>query len=78
MTTDRWPGRPIRESVRTIAAAYAKGDQICLDECPGPGTIVEVRCEAGRIQYRAAWDDWPDDDRWYDEDRVRPLGGDRG
>jgi hypothetical protein len=65
----------MRETARSIAAAYAKDDRICLDEYPDPGTIVEVRCATGRIQYRAAWDSFPDDDTWYNEGRVRPLGG---
>lgn len=74
--TNRWPGHPMRESVRTIAAAYAPGDRIRLRDCPDPSTVVEVRCEAGRIQYRADWDRTPSDDRWYGEDEVRLLDGD--
>lgn len=78
MTTDHWPGAPMHETVRTVAAEYAKGDRICLADCPSPGTVTEVRCENGWIQYRAAWDDFPDDDTWYNEGRVRLFGGDRG
>lgn len=72
MEADRWPGRPMRELVRTVAAKYAKGDRICLDLCPDPGTVADVRLVGTVYQYRARWDSWPNDDQWYDEECVRP------
>jgi len=66
----------MRETVRTVAAKYAPRDRIRLRDCPDPGTVVEVRCEAGQIQYRADWDRTPSDDRWYDEVRLLDGGDD--
>jgi hypothetical protein len=64
----------MRKTVRTIAAKYPRGERVRLRECPDPGTVSEVRCHDGRIQYRADWDITPWDLAWYDEDEVRPLG----
>ncbi len=61
---------------RTVAAKYSQGKRIHLRDCPDRGTIAEVRCHAGRIQYRADWDQTPQDHAWYDEDEVKLLGGD--
>jgi hypothetical protein len=76
-TTDRagWRGRPMRETARSIAAEYTHGDRIRLRACPDPGTISEVRCHDGQIQYRADWDLTPWDLTWYDEDAVQLLDG---
>lgn len=77
-TDRRWPGRPMRETVRSIAAEYRVGDRIRLRNCPDPGTIAEVRCHDALIQYRGDWDLTPWDLGWYDEDEVQLLAGDSG
>lgn len=69
---------PMRETVRSIAAAYDRGDRVCLKACPDPGTVVEVRCEQGVIQHRVCWDRTPDDDTWYDEADVELLAPRKG
>lgn len=71
-----WLGCPMPETVSSIVAEYARGDRIRLRDCPAEGAVVEVRCEDGRIQYRADWDDFPDDHGWYDEDDIQRAGDD--
>lgn len=62
MGPKRWPGRPMTELCETVSAAYGKGDRICLDDCPEPGTVVKVRLVGVVFQYRAQWDKSPGDD----------------
>jgi hypothetical protein len=63
----------MRETVRTIAAEYGLGQRIRLRNCPDPGTITDVRCHGGRIEYQADWDRAPADQRWYAEGEIELL-----
>lgn len=65
----------MRETVRSIAAEYKRGDRIRLTNCPDPGTITETRCHHGLIQYRADWDLTPWDLAWYGETEIQLLKG---
>jgi hypothetical protein len=72
-----WPGRPMRETVHTIAAEYRRGDRVRLKTSPDPGTVSETRCHDGRIQHRVGWDHVAHDYGWYDESEIeRYCNGD--
>ena len=53
---------------------YKVGDRVCLDLCPDPGTVVEIRQLPHWNEYRMTWDDWPDDHGWYSENKVLREG----
>lgn len=49
---------------------YKVGDRVVLHTCPDVGTIVDIRCEVGVNTYRADWDGFPRDHKYYREGEL--------
>lgn len=73
-----WRGAPMCERVRTIAPDYDAGDRVALKYCPDPGTVRECALLRGRVCYQVAWDAFPDDAAWYEQDELEVYEPGRG